>query len=186
MQCASPERQHTKGLDDGESFHNVLRESLLKLEFTPQAPVALRRSDAHGAALRLYGWPNRGFPQRPDDRAGKVRFGVLALGHEVFEDSLHPLEVRQFRLDLRQPVGSDASDGPSIGAVLQLQQFSHLFERETELLRPLDEADPLDQAQRVIAERSFALWHRQELSVLVVADRLHSDVGGAGEPADGE
>jgi len=29
MQCASPERQHTKGLDDGESFHNVLRESLL-------------------------------------------------------------------------------------------------------------------------------------------------------------
>jgi hypothetical protein len=74
----------------------------------------------------------------------------------------------------------------AIGAVLELQQSSDLFERKAELLRPLDEADPLDQAQRVIAERSFALWHRQELSVLVVADRLHSDVGGAGEPADGE
>ena len=80
----------------------------------------------------------------------------------------------------------DSSDRLAIGAVLELQQLLDLFERKAELLRPLDEADPLDEAHRVVAERPVGVGNGQELPVLVVADRLDADVGGTGETSDRE
>jgi hypothetical protein len=78
------------------------------------------------------------------------------------------------------------ADGPAIGSVLELQQLADLLERKAELLRALDEADPLDQAHRVVAERPVGVGNGQELPVLVVADRLDTDIGGTSETSDRE
>ena len=109
---------------------------------------------------------------------------MFASGQQLSQDPLHPFEVRDLRVDLREPVGGDLSDGAAIGSILEQQQLPDLLERETELLSPLDEADALDKARGVVPKCPGARWHRQELSVLVVANGLDADVGRTGEPSD--
>ena len=111
---------------------------------------------------------------------------VLALGQEVLQDALHPLEIRQLRFDLGEPFPGDAPDGNPIGAVLELQKLADFFQGEAQFLGPLDESNALDQAQRVVPEGAVARRDRQQLSVLVVADGLDAHVGRTCEPADRE
>ena len=111
---------------------------------------------------------------------------MLALRQEILQDTLHSLEIRELRFDLREPFACDPADGHPISSVFELQELSDLFQREAQLLGALDESDPLDQAQRVVPEGAIARRHRQQLPVLVVANCLDTHVRGAGEPADRE
>ncbi len=124
--------------------------------------------------------------ERADDRAGKTGLGVLALGQEPLENPLHAPEDFQLKFNLREPVSRDASDRIAIGAVLELQQLADFLQRKAQLLCMLDEADAIDQADRVVTECPGARRNRQQLSVLVVPDGLDADIGGAGEAADRE
>jgi hypothetical protein len=109
---------------------------------------------------------------------------VLASSQQLFQDALHALEVGELRVDLGESVGSDLPDGSAIGSVLEQQQLSDFLQREAELLSPFDEADALDKARRVLPKCPCARWHRKELSVLVVADGLDTDVGRTGKPSN--
>ena len=118
---------------------------------------------------------------------GRPALRVLALRQEIAQDTLHPLEIARASLrsaDSRSPATRRIDT--AISPVLELQELSDLFQREAQLLRALDEADPLDQAQRVVPESAIARRHRQQLPVLVVANGLDANVRGAGEPADRE
>ena len=110
--------------------------------------------------------------------------GMPALVDKVPEHAPHPLEIGDLQLDLGEAIAGDAPDRAAVDAVLEVEQLAHLVEREAELLRPLDEADALDEARRIAAEGAVARRHRQQSALLVVADRLDADGRGLGEPAD--
>jgi len=91
---------------------------------------------------------------------------VFALADKVLEHPLHPSQVGQLVLDLRQAVRGDVTDRRPVGAFLEMQQFGNFLKGEAELLGSFDEADPVDEADRVAAKspvlggtgRSFRSW----------------------------
>jgi len=111
---------------------------------------------------------------------------VLALGQEILQHALHSPQVRELRLDLGEPVSGNSANRRSIGTIFEQQELADLFERKAKLLRALDEANALHQAQGVVAKSTVARRDGQELAVLVVADRLDAYVGRTSEPPDRE
>src|SRR5258708_15519908 len=107
--------------------------------------------------------------QRADDRAGARTPPSLALLDQPFEHSSHPIEVRdafpdQGKLQLRELPSRAAAL-----SVLQEQQLLHLFERESQLLRALDEVQPRDRRRPVSAHRPWpAFGLGDEAQALVI------------------
>jgi hypothetical protein len=66
-----------------------------------------------------------------DDRAGQVGAGVFALADKVLEHPLHPSQVGQLVLDLRQAVRGDVTDRRPVGAFLEMQQFGNFLKGES-------------------------------------------------------
>ncbi len=98
----------------------------------------------------------------------------------------HALQVLQLRLDLVKPLGGDGPDSGAVFTILERQQAGDLVEREAEFLGALDEADAIDQIDRVAAIATVPVRHRQQVSSLVVAHRFDADAGAPGEMSDGQ
>jgi hypothetical protein len=67
---------------------------------------------------------------------------LLARGDQALEPAAHVRQVFDPRLDERQLALREQTRFPATPAVLQLEQVLNLRQREPELLRTLDEADP--------------------------------------------
>lgn len=111
---------------------------------------------------------------------------MLARGNQVFERTFHATQIRQLGLDLHKAGIGNVPNGLSVRAIIKAQKPGDFVQRETEFLRPLDEADAIDEVGRVLAEPAVCGRCGQQHSLLVVAYRFHAYAGGPRQPADSE
>src|SRR5687768_4844423 len=91
------------------------------------------------------------------------------------ERALDAAQVGHPAAYLLEPRGGDALDAAAIAAVLALQQRVDLVQRESQLLRALDEADATHVMRSVAANRPERFLRlRDEAPALVEAHRFHT------------
>ena len=69
---------------------------------------------------------------------------------------------------------------------MKSQKPGNLVQRESEFLRPLDEADAIDKFGGILAVPAAGGGYGQQHALLVVAYRFHTNTGGLRQPSNRE
>jgi hypothetical protein len=136
------------------------------------------RSNAHGANLwvRVQGG-NYGAPGR--------RRRMFTFKEQLREYTLHLLERGDLLANIREPVAGNLADGVASAALLEPHELTDFIEGKTEVLRTLDEPNPVNHGRRISSYATGAMWDSQQMPALVIPYSLDTHVGRASEPADG-
>src|SRR3954454_21452148 len=127
--------------------------------------------------------------------ARRQRFDDVALGDgaapapadQLGQLAAQRVQVGDLALDLGQVLPGDGVHrlARAVAIIGEVEQLTYLLQREPEVARPPDEAQPVQVRRAVgaIVARGAA-WSGQEPGPLVVADRLDLGFGRPGEVAD--
>ena len=100
---------------------------------------------------------------------------------------LHDAQILEFRFYIDQLVLSHIPRLAATLTVIELEQSAHFFQREAELLRALDEAQPGYVAVIVMADAARRLWrHFQQRLPLVITDGFDMNRHARRNLADGK
>lgn len=120
-----------------------------------------------------------------DDRAATPFSAGDACSDQLVERNLNAAQVGNFLLHKPPLLLGEGSRFRTVLANRQVEQQSHLVEREAETLGSLDEAQPVRCLRAVTAHRATRpRWLRHQTQVLVIADRLDVHARLLGERAD--
>lgn len=124
--------------------------------------------------------------QRLNDGAAPTAVTGVALGDECFQRLAHGLKVFDLRLDLSQ-FGFGLFAHIIAMTVTKFQQVNDVLQAEAEFLGAFDKPDSINDLTGIdpVSIRRFDRLNNQAFS-LVIANRLHIDLGGPGKAADGE
>jgi hypothetical protein len=100
-------------------------------------------------------------------RAQGSNDGACGRGRGVLRPP-HPLERNDFLANIRESVSGNLADCVTVGALLEAQKFTNLVEGEAQVLRTLDEPNPVDHSDRISSLAAGALRDSQQTSALVV------------------
>jgi hypothetical protein len=90
--------------------------------------------------------------------------------------------VNQLLADTAKSGFGNLANGPSTAALLQPHQLANFLETEAQILRTLNEPNPVDRSDRIAAHTAAVMWDSQQTAALVVPYSFDPHLGRPSEP----
>src|SRR5665213_3352660 len=98
---------------------------------------------------------------------------MLTLAEQLRKRPFYLLERHDFVADVRKSLARNFADGAATSPFFEPHEFANLFKTEAEILRTLNEPNPINHGVRVAPHAARALWDSQQTTSLVVPYRFH-------------
>jgi hypothetical protein len=122
--------------------------------------------------------------QSSNDGTRRKGLGALALPQQPPEYPFHLCECDNLPANVTEPRFRDLANRGSTTALLEPQQFANFVQAEPQLLRALDEANPLNHGGRIAPDAATTVRDGEQTPALVVAYRFDTHVCGSGQASN--
>ena len=110
---------------------------------------------------------------------------MFTCAEQFREHPLHLLERGDFLANIPESIGGNLADGIATAALFKPHEFTDFIEGKTQILRTLDEPNPVNHGGRISAHAASAVWDSQQMPALVIPYSFDPHLGRPSQPPNG-